>query len=90
MSEPGVPNVSAGFPPLERMEISRINRSRTGHWTVLACALIVLLVLGAEALRWSRAAHAAARPSMGSIGPAARATLTELSHTHIPAPQGMP
>lgn len=93
MSEPGVPNVSAGFPPLERMEISRNPRSLNGNWTVLVCALIVLLVIGAEALRWSHAARATALPSMGA-GSAdakpARAKLTELSRTHIPAPSNMP
>lgn len=51
--------------------------------------LLVLLMLGAEGLRWTRA-HAAAQPSLADGGVTGPATFTELSHTHIPAPQGMP
>ena len=70
------------------MEISQSPRSRPRHWTIYLCALIVLLVFGVEAVRWSRAARAAALPSMSRANASGNVTLQALSQTHIQAPHG--
>ena len=57
------------------------------------CLLLVLLIAGAEALRWAGAKRSSALPTPLAARGAAQAgpvTLTELSHAHIPAPHGMP
>lgn len=72
------------------MENPQIPRPRPRNLVLLGCILLVLLVIGAEALRWTRNAHAAAKPSLSAPGAAGPVTLTGLSTTHIPAPHGMP
>lgn len=72
------------------MATPAITRPRTHIAILLGCVLLVVLVVAAEALRWSRAPTAAiALPSIETTNPGP-VTLTELSHAHIPAPQGMP
>lgn len=86
-------DASAGLVNWKRMEHPPIPQPRTRHWILIGCALLVLLIIGSEALRWTRGAHDARATALPSIDSAARGgpvTLTELSHTHIPAPQGMP
>lgn len=72
------------------MENPQIPQPRPRNLILLGCVLLVLFLIGAEALRWTRNAHAAAKPSMGALGATGPVTLTELSSTHIPAPHGMP
>jgi predicted neuraminidase len=79
----------AGFLYWKRMQNPAITRPRTQLAIVLGCVLLVVLVASVEALRWQRAGSVASTPGMNTAPPG-RVTLTELSHAHIPAPQGMP
>jgi len=75
------------------MENPQIPQPRRRNVALPGAALLVLLVLlaiGAEAVRWARHAHAAPRPSLSAAGAAGDVTIAELSSTHIPAPHGMP
>jgi len=73
------------------MEIFANTRPRAHGAILIGCVLLVVLVVAEEALRWSRAPSGTAPPlpSLHTVH-AGPVTLTELSHTHIPAPHGMP
>lgn len=64
--------------------------SRRYNWTVLACALAVLVVAGAEALRWAHHTRSTTVPAVSKPVSSGRVTLTELSRSRIPMPQGVP
>ena len=64
--------------------------SRRYNWTVLACALAVLVVAGAEALRWAHHTRSTTVPAVSKPVSSGRLTLTELSRSRIPMPQGVP
>ncbi|SFC93193.1 Predicted neuraminidase (sialidase) [Massilia yuzhufengensis] len=51
---------------------------------------VVLAVAATEAVRWTRAAHAAAAPAKAQALQAGRVTLSELSRSLIPMPRGTP
>ena len=72
------------------MENPLIPQPRPRNLVLLGCVLLVLLMLGAESVRWTGGAHAASQPTMSAATGAGPVTFTELSHTHIPAPKGMP
>lgn len=72
------------------MENPPIPQPRPRNLVLLGCVLLVLLMLGAESVRWTGGAHAASQPTMSATTGAGPVTFTELSHTHIPAPKGMP
>ena len=59
-------------------------------WIIAACGLALLAAVGAESLRWKRAAPPLSSPTAAQDGAQGSATLTELSRTLIPMPQGTP
>lgn len=90
MLEPAVQDAKLGSLYWKRMENPQIPQPRPRNLVLLGCVLLVLLMLGAEGVRWNRSAHAAAQPSLAGAMRGGPVTLTELSSTHIPAPHGMP
>jgi predicted neuraminidase len=72
------------------MQRTWIPQPRPFSWTTLLCILAVLAVVGAESLRWARTARSAAAPSTQAIVAGGRVSLSELSRSHIPMPQGVP
>ncbi|OON63202.1 hypothetical protein B0920_07305 [Massilia sp. KIM] len=72
------------------MERPQIPQSRSAQWTMLVCALVVLLVAGFETLRWARVTRPSAVPSTPQAVSSGPVELQELSHSHIPMPRGVP
>lgn len=72
------------------MQRTRIPQPRPFSWPTLICILAVLVIVGAEAARWTRTARAAASPSTPTVAASGQVTLGELSRSHIPMPQGVP
>ncbi|MBQ5947718.1 exo-alpha-sialidase [Massilia sp. ST3] len=72
------------------MERHQNPQSRRINWTVLGCALVVLLIAGAESLRWASRTRSASTPSIPQAVSPGRVALTELSRSHIPMPAGVP
>ena len=72
------------------MERHQNLQSRRYRWTVFACALAILVVAGAEALRWAHMARSKAVPTLPKGVSSGRVALSELSRSHIPMPQGVP
>lgn len=80
---------------MERLQIPAARAARPCLALTLGCLLLVLLIGGAEALRWTTGARPAPAPApLPSVAGMPVSTgpviLTELSHSHIPAPHGMP
>lgn len=72
------------------MGVLRPPMQRPGKLVVVACILAVATVVASEAWRWSRASLHHAKPASISTAKPVAVTLTQLSHSIIPMPKGVP
>lgn len=82
--------ISPGRDLGEGMGAWRPPMTRARGAVALACILAVASVAAAEALRWSRAVPGPERPVVTDVAAPRPVTVTELSHTMIPMPTGVP
>lgn len=64
--------------------------ARPSWWMVLACALALLAMLGAELHRWSSVPEKSVGPASSMVAAPGKVRLTRLSATLIPMPAGVP
>ncbi|WP_338770747.1 sialidase family protein [Massilia sp. METH4] len=72
--------MGAGRPPVRR----------ASKLVALACIAAVTIAAAVEAVRWSRAEHAAERPAVPGPAVPHAVTISEVSRTIIPMPAGVP